>query len=649
LLRFSTPRGKDDKELVEEIERLAKEHKDDFKSDLRNLAFDMDEDDLNAIAEEVIGSFRSDLNSRSEWDRMHAQWISLYFQQDRPLNPPWQGASDESIPLLTEAVNQWQSRASQLLFGAGPNVISARPTGNITDQDRKRAERIGKHMGWQLFVRDDNYRRNKDRLLMALPLHGSFFTKTYFDGIKQRNVVENVKPDALVIPYGHGPRNIEDVERKTHIINQTVNYTRQQAVKGWFVCPAEPSTKVIENSQIKDAADRAEGMQAGTPDYNRDVILLEQHTLLDLDQDGIAEPYIVTVDLESEKVLRLAVRYETDEDGEPIAGKAPIEYFTHYVFLENPDGFYGLGYGHLIGQLNRAINKHLRQATDAATLANVLNNSGFVRKTAGISKGTIEVKLGKYTSIDTLSDDIRRDFLTLQHPGPNQAQVQLIEMLKGAGERLAMVTDMVTGQPDKVYQPTAVLALIEQALQTFSSSSARTIDAWGRELRKLYRLNSLYLPDEEYWTVLDQSGNQQTGVTGRTDYEGDLQIIPAVDPKLATLHQKLAKAQAVYEFAKTNPSIARSPVHFYNASKRYLETLEVENIDEILPKPPTEAETPAQQANPLQVMEQVIGQTNDPNVDGGQNNPVGNPAAMGSVQPPQALTGPAGNGLSGPA
>ena len=41
-------------------------------------------------------------------------------------------------------------------------------------------------------------------------------------------------------------------------------------------------------------------------------IVLEQHTYLDLDQDGYSEPYIVTVELDSHKVLRIIPRFNGD-------------------------------------------------------------------------------------------------------------------------------------------------------------------------------------------------------------------------------------------------------------------------------------------------------------------------------------------------
>ena len=78
-------------------------------------------------------------------------------------------------------------------------------------------------------------------------------------------------------------------------------------------------------------------------------IILEQHTYLDLDQDGYSEPYIVTVELDSHKVLRIVPRFNgdsvvVDEKSKVISIEA-IQYYTKYSFIPNPDGgFYDSGY-----------------------------------------------------------------------------------------------------------------------------------------------------------------------------------------------------------------------------------------------------------------------------------------------------------------
>ena len=82
------------------------------------------------------------------------------------------------------------------------------------DGDRRRDATLAT----QLMERDESYKADKDALLLSSPLHGSVFTKTYRDPLKNRNVVENVRAVDLVVPYGTGPRRLEDIERKTHII-----------------------------------------------------------------------------------------------------------------------------------------------------------------------------------------------------------------------------------------------------------------------------------------------------------------------------------------------------------------------------------------------------------------------------------------------
>ena len=112
-------------------------------------------------------------------------------------------------------------------------------------------------------------------------------------------------------------------------------------------------------------------------------------------------------------------------------------------------------------------------------------------------------------------------------------------------------------------------------------------DAWGRELDKHYRLNSKYLAEQEYVTVLDISGLERIQIS-KNDYAEDLQIEPVADPKMATEQQKITRAQAQYQFLMSNPLVMSSPPHIYEASKRMAEALEIENLNAVLPRPQTD-------------------------------------------------------------
>lgn len=549
----------------------------------RNIAEDLEETELAEIAEEAFEDYKNDEQSRQEWMRMHTDWLRVYYQRDRPLNPPWEGSSTESVPSLAEGCTQFHARAFQAMF---PNrrFIRGIPTGKTDAQSRERAERIGTHMSWQLLIKDKSYKRNKDRLLLGLPLHGSFFTKSYHCPVRKRNVVENVRPVDLVVPYGTGSRDLEDLDRKTQIL-WTTKVRGQKLTDSKFFLEAPEPYEGGEKLEYDKAHDQAQGIEESPYQQNNDSKILEQHRFLDLDGDGSPEPYTVWLDAQSEKVLRVSVRYDTDELGNPTADKEPVEYFTHYAYMTNPDGFYALGLGHLLGQLNICINKLMRQSVDAATLANVGNQSGFVSQQLALKKGELQMQLGKYTTVPGSMDDLRKGIMTMDFKGPEAALLQIMQFLLERADRLGGQTEALTGQPDKVMQPTTILALIEQGLQVFSTVYERVLGSWEIELEKLYRLNRKHLDPVEYFTLLDMTGELLSEEIGRDDYRDDYQVIPISDPRMTTERQKMARAQAEYQFAATNPLVVNSPVHFYNASRRYLEAIGSDNVEEILPAP----------------------------------------------------------------
>ncbi|MCB7127955.1 MAG: hypothetical protein J3T61_00250 [Candidatus Brocadiales bacterium] len=547
-----------------------------------NLAQDLNEAERGEIAEQVLEDAKNDDQSRKPWRVKHAEYIKLFNQMDEPKNPPWEGASEESIPIMTEACVQFSARAYAAMF---PNnkIIQAIPQGKVDEAAKERAERVTRHMTFQLIERDTLYKEDKDALLLSLSIHGSYFTKTYHDG--KRNVVENVRAEDLIVPYGVGPRKIEDVERKTHVVWKSVNWTKIQEDSGYFVDHAE-AYQGQEKPETQVATEKADGVT--DPLYRvegRPCKIYEQHRLLDMDNGGIAYPYIATVDVESKKLLRLVVGYEVDDEGQPTNDREVIQYFTHYGFLPNPDGFYHWGMGHLIGKMNTAVNKMLREIVDAGELANAGNMGGFISSALNTKGEETELSLGKFIKVPQTVDDIRKAIYQFSFPGPNAALFQTMDELKSSAQRLATITEAITGQTDAVMQPTALLALIEQSLQVFSSVYERIFRSWTSELQKYYRLNRRYLDESEFFTVLDQAQGFRQFESGKADYADDMQIRPVADPRMSTQKQKFAQAEAEWAFLSQNALVMQSPQHYRNASVRYLQTLGTEGIDELIPQP----------------------------------------------------------------
>jgi chaperonin GroES len=545
-----------------------------------NLAEDLDQKELDKIAENCLKVFEEDLQSREEWEEMNAKYLDIYYQRDKSEVPPWSGSSEESLPVLAEAINQFQSRSYKAFF---PNryFIDCIPVGYPSTEARTRAERVAKHMSFQLGVVDRTYKSNKNQMFMAAALHGSDFTKTYYSPTRKRTVIERVRAQDLVIPYGVGPRRLEEIERKTQIKFCSVNETKILHKQGWYIDEAHAYTEEVVNS-MQAASDEAQGIEKNTQ-YGSDndiCCIIEQHTLLDLDDDGISEPYIVWIDRQTKKVLRIQIRYEVDASGLPVNNKEPIEYYTHYQFLPNPDGFYGFGFGFLLAKMNTAINKLTRMFIDANELSVVGNLTYLISEQLGLKGDSFELSLGKGIKIPRSVSDIKAHFTKLQFDPPSQQTLQMIQELRNAAGRLSSSTDILSGQPDKVYQPEAMLAMIEQGLQLFSSVQEFLGVSMEEELQKVYRLNAKYLQEDAYFMF----GDEQIQVT-QEDYQDDFRVVPVFDPKYSTRSQKLAKSKAAYDFVITNPLLSQDQEAIYLASYDYLSALDTENIDAICKKP----------------------------------------------------------------
>lgn len=544
---------------------------------------------LREIGQEVFNGFKSDEDSRAGWLDQHTFWLSLYMQQDYAENSDAERSwgATESVPILTESCDQFQARTYKAFFPQD-TFVSAMPLRKVVqsrEELEKRCERIADHMSYQLGYQDRNYKRDKDALFLGTAVHGSFFTKTYFSDKIKRFKVDNVRPTDLVINYNIGPITIEDVRRKSHIIYTTVGETEAQARNGFFASAARPSMqdgKNIYNQKVDDS----QGLVDPNYSLKRDksAILVEQHLYLDIDGSGDFRPYIAIVDLSDRSLKRLTIGYEASPEGMPLKDYEQIQYFTHYKFKENPDGFYGLGLGHSIGDLNSAVNIMLRQSMDAATLANDGNMSGFISERLGIESDEIRMVLGKYIKIPDTAGDMQNGIMNMKFPGPNAALIQIMEAMDQRAQRLGSTTEATTGTIDKVVQPTTYLSQIEQALESFSSVQMRLASALTDELQKIYKINQKYLPFVDYYII-----NGAPEMITRVDYAEDMLVAPIFDPKFATQSQKVARAQAVSQVVMTNPQTQARPEVQDAICRKQLEALDVDNIDELVPEPPPPA------------------------------------------------------------
>lgn len=558
---------------------------------LVNIALHMEVKELEEIAALCISDFQSDADSRAGWEMMHADWVAVYNQNDSPVNRPWTDSSDESIGLLTESCNSFQARAYKAFFPSR-NPIAALAVGKQSEALQDRAKRVAKYLQWSLFTKDQTYKEEKNAMLLRVAIHGSDFSKTHFDPVLNKIVVRPVRAMDLYVPYSAGPMNIEDVPRKTELMQIALNDGRIRAKAGYFLAPVEPLVAGARRRPVQEQSDSDIGIQPSSSSESDDFgEVIEQHRDLDLDQDGIAEPYKVWVDLTAERVLRIEVRYEVDDLGRATNGRLPIEEYTHYRFLVNPDGFYGYGLGFLIGKTNIAVNKMLRQYVDATTLAIHGNLSGFISDELNISKGAVKLELGSFKTVSASAEMIQKGIKTMDFKYPGEGLMKAMGQLEARAQRLGSATDVLAGDIDKVMQPTTVQTMVEQGLMLFTAVQEFLLNSWSKELNKVYRLNSMYFRGEDWFVNVTPNGLEDSFIK-EEDFRDDMMIMPVADPRLSSQQARSQRAQFLYDFSLKNPLIASDPAILLRVSRLLLREMDFDEVDQILPSDPKQLKPP---------------------------------------------------------
>jgi len=539
----------------------------------QNIAEELDKSLLSKIAIEVIRGYDLDEDSRTEWTSQNEESVKVAKQVMERKTYPWPNSANVKYPLIAQSSLQFASRAYPELV-KGSKVVQGKVTGSDPEGLKKaRADRISDHMSYQLIEQMSEWEEEFDKLLHALPVLGCVFRKTFYDPVLQRNRSDLCLPNDLVV-NNDTTRDLDSCRRITHKISLYRNEITERERVGLFI---EGSVENIEEDTGEDKPH----------DF------LEQHCWMDLDGDDYDEPYIVTVNRFNQRVFRIVARYDPQsvqmiKEG-PNKGMVeridPIQYFTKYSFIPDFEGkFYDYGFGRLLFAINEAVNTTINELLDAGALANL--QSGFVSKQFGRQKNdTIRLEAGEFKVLDLAAHEMKDGIMPMPAREPSSALFQLLGVLLEAGKELASSSELLAGQQNRSNVPaTTTLALIEQGIKVFNSVFKRLYRSMTKEFRKLYRLNYIYLENEEYFRVLDQ-----VKIVAREDYAtDDLDVRPVADPNMSTDVQQLFRAEALLntmEMPGVNP---------WEVTHYYLKALKVpdEELEKIHPPQPPEPEEP---------------------------------------------------------
>ena len=546
--------------------------------DAPNLCDRFDKDDLTKIGTLVYEGYNRDEFSRTRWKKRNSAGINLALQVAKDKNFPWPGCSNVVFPLVTIAALQF-SAVSYGNIIQGTDIVRYRtigddPTGLATE----RAERIGRHMSWQVLEEDQAWEEQHDRLLLNLCIVGCNFIKTYYSPSQGHNVSDLVMAQDLVLDYYS--KSVESAARKTHIVPLYRNEVYERCMAETFIDVRDKDWfNSFPTVETPDAdSDNRQGINPPLQsDEDTPFTTLEQHRNLDLDGDGYAEPYIVTIEKGSKEVLRIVARFDDEvavdrNIHKKIISIKPSEYFTKYSFIPSPDGgIYDIGFGSLLGPLNEAVNTGINQLLDSGTMQN--SSGGFLGRGAKIRGGVYTMAPWEWKRVDSTGDDLRKSLVPFPERQPSNVMFQLLGLLINYTDRIAGTVDQMVGENPGQNTPAETSRnTMEQGMKVYNMIFKRVWRSMKEEFKKLHKLNAMYIGYRKTY-------GEGSSFILNEDYKSnpDL-VVPVADPNVTSKGAKINKATALRTAAMQVPGYDIPAVE-----KNFLRALEIDGIDKFYP------------------------------------------------------------------
>lgn len=566
----------------------------------------LDEERIRLLGMRVVEDYKQDDTDRSDWKKIAEEALEQASQEKKGevKSYPWPNCANIRYPMLTTAALQFNARAYPAIV-KGDEAVSVKVVGR--DQGRPvlgpdggplmqgpdgsqflasqaaqappevqqmlqpvwqvppggkaaRAARVAEYMNTVVFYRMYDWEADTDSLLIQLPVVGCVFRKLWFDVNKQEHRAVMVSALRIVVP--EGARSCDTTPRLTEEIPDVYPHEINEKIRSGF---------------YRDVVIPYDEEKAGGR------MLLEQHRLIDLDDDGIEEPYIVTVDLETEQVLRIEpnfapedVRY--NEAGEPVSvGKG--KFYIKYDFFPHPQGkFYGIGLGHLLAQVGDVVNTALNQLMDAGAAQTA--GGGFIGSGVTLQgkANSIKFRPGEYKTVPVQGAVLRDAIYERTLPNVSPVTYQVLDLILGAAREISGVKDVITGDASNMGQVGTTLALIEQGLMVFNAVYKRVYRALKEEFTLLYQNLGKYGVERsaaDYTEVMD---DPQADFAA--DFSAkDMDIRPVSDPSSVTRMQKMARAQfliGTIGLAGANPP---------EILRRVYEAADMEDVDKLVLPP----------------------------------------------------------------
>jgi hypothetical protein len=572
-----------------------------------NLAEQLEDDVLSAIASDLIEGIEEDNRSRAEWLSNRSKAVTLLgLMTENPRTDASSGAAVEGMstvrhPLLLEASVRFQANAlGELLPADGP--VKVKDDG-ASDADRDAAA-VALEKASNTFLTDTatEYYPDTDRMLFQTGCFGAGVKKGYHCPVRRRPVIEAV--DAKDIIVNNSATDFDNAQRITHIIDMPPSTMKLMQLAGAYL-DIDLSTPQDEPTELDRKLMTTQGIQRnGSRPQDTNHTVYECHCTYDIsgfehEEDGVETglplPYKIVIERTSRRILEIRRDWREGEDA-----TQKRRTFVMYSFVPM-FGLWPYGLYHLLGNTTQAITAAWRLILDNGMFNNFAT---FLYAKGATNNETPNFRAGpgQGIPIDCPQGKLSDSVMPVPYKQTDPSFMAFVDNLAQTGQRLGGTAEAQVGEGNQQAPVGTTLAMIDQAQKIMAGVHKRCHRAQRLELSMLRDL--LREDPEALWRHRPDKkapDNAQQIIDALNNYD----FTPVSDPNTPTHMHRLMKTMGLVQRADTHPDR-------YDAATVELQALRAmgwDNPEQFMAKPPAPGSQPAPPPDPNAIRAAVALQT----------------------------------------
>lgn len=295
------------------------------------------------------------------------------------------------------------------------------------------------------------------------------------------------------------------------------------------------------------------------------------------DLEKVEQEVVMWVHAESRKVLGWTYLYRIAPDGKRPLFKADL--------LNFPNRSYGVGVAELLADLATNLNAIYNLRVDNGTMATL--GWGVYRGTSGLKPDTIRISPGELMPVDDV-----QDIRMMQFPYLGQFGQQEEQQLTGYAEKLLSINELNLGAiPNKVgalRNATGSNLLASESSIQLQIHFDRLAYCLDKMLQSMFRMCRTRMPEEIYYRVTGDLGQNVFGKVARQDLEGEYDFKINLDILGQSRVEKQQQATLTMQ-TLMNPAFMQTgivqPQNLYEIAKTFLKAQDVERVDKFITAP----------------------------------------------------------------